>query len=144
MDYKLLCRSKCTLCSCYVQVTPCGVTQFVQNWFSYWLVAWGHRAITWTNVDLSSMWCFGIHMTCHLMLMNGITIQKYVLLWICSKKILPSIISSQYLSQTSELLVHFGCKLMISRFHYAKNYDVLTTLMRKPEFNLKCLIKWKS
>ena len=25
-----------------------------QHWLAYWLVAWQHQAITWTNVDLSS------------------------------------------------------------------------------------------
>ena len=30
-----------------------------QHWLRWWLVAWWHQAVTWTNVDLSSVefWC---------------------------------------------------------------------------------------
>ena len=37
--------------------THCGpVTPYVdQHWLRYWLVAWWHQAITWTDVDLSSV-----------------------------------------------------------------------------------------
>ena len=33
-----------------------------QHWLRYWLVAWRHQAITWTNVDLSSIRSCGIHL----------------------------------------------------------------------------------
>ena len=36
-------------------VTPFGTRDLGQHWFSQWLVAWRHQAITWTNVDLSSL-----------------------------------------------------------------------------------------
>ena len=32
-----------------------------QHWLRYWLVAWRHQAITWTNVDSSSMKSSDIH-----------------------------------------------------------------------------------
>ena len=33
-------------------VTPYGNMELGQHWLRYWLVAWRHQAITWTNVDL--------------------------------------------------------------------------------------------
>ena len=32
-------------------VTPYGDVDLGQHWLRYWLVAWRHQAITWTNVD---------------------------------------------------------------------------------------------
>ena len=34
-----------------------------QHWCRWWLVAWWHQAITWTNVDLSSKVFYGIHLS---------------------------------------------------------------------------------
>ena len=34
-------------------VTPFGDIDLGQHWLRWWLVAWRHQAITWTNVDLS-------------------------------------------------------------------------------------------
>ena len=36
-------------------VTPYGDRDLGQHWLRQWLVAWRHQAITWTNVDLSSV-----------------------------------------------------------------------------------------
>ena len=36
-------------------VTPYGDRDLGQHWLWQWLVAWRHQAITWTNVDLSSL-----------------------------------------------------------------------------------------
>ena len=36
-------------------LTPYGGKDLGQHWFRWWLVAWRPRAITWTNVDLSSL-----------------------------------------------------------------------------------------
>ena len=44
-------------------VTPYGNINLGQHWLRYWLVAWRHQAITWTNVDLSSVRSSGIHMS---------------------------------------------------------------------------------
>ena len=44
-------------------VTPYGNKDLVQHWFRQWLVAWRHQAITWTNVDLSSVEFCGMHLT---------------------------------------------------------------------------------
>ena len=50
-------------------LTHCGlVTQYGdinlgQHWISLWLVAWRHQAITWTNVDLSSVRSSCTHMS---------------------------------------------------------------------------------
>ena len=41
--------------------TPYGGIDLCQHWLMWWLVAWRHQAITWTNVDLSSAKCCGIH-----------------------------------------------------------------------------------
>ena len=41
-----------TLTQCGL-VMPYGGTDLGQHWRRYWLVAWQHQAITWTNVDLS-------------------------------------------------------------------------------------------
>ena len=43
-------------------VMPYGVTELGQHWLRWWLVAWQHQAITWTNVDLSSVRSLGIHL----------------------------------------------------------------------------------
>ena len=32
-----------------------------KHWFKYWLAAWRHQAITWSNVDLSSVGSCAIH-----------------------------------------------------------------------------------
>ena len=37
-------------------VTPYGGRDLGKHWFRQWLVAWRHQVITWTNVDLSSLW----------------------------------------------------------------------------------------
>ena len=36
-------------------MTPYGARKLGQHWHRWWLVAWRHQAITWTNVDLSSV-----------------------------------------------------------------------------------------
>ena len=41
--------------------TKCD-TDRVQYWRRWWLLAWRHQAITWTNVDLSSVRSCGIHL----------------------------------------------------------------------------------
>ena len=41
------------LCHC-CWVTPYGEIYLGQRWLGYWLVAWRHLAITWTNFDLYS------------------------------------------------------------------------------------------
>ena len=51
--------SKTNIATKLDQLTHCGLmTQYGdrdlgQRWLRYWLVAWQHQAITWTNVDLS-------------------------------------------------------------------------------------------
>ena len=42
-------------------VTPYGDRDLGQHWLRKWLVAWRHQAITWTNVDWSSVKSSGIH-----------------------------------------------------------------------------------
>ena len=43
-------------------VTPYGDRDLGQHRIRYWLVAWRHQAITWTNVDLSSVRPSDIHL----------------------------------------------------------------------------------
>ena len=43
-------------------VTPYGDIDPGQHWLRWWLVAWRHQAITWTNVDLSSIRSSDIHL----------------------------------------------------------------------------------
>ena len=43
-------------------VTPFGDIDLGQHWLRLWLAAWWHQAITWTNVDLSSVRSCGIHL----------------------------------------------------------------------------------
>ena len=38
-----------------VLAAPYGDMYLGSYWLRYWLVAWRHQAITWTNIDLSSM-----------------------------------------------------------------------------------------
>ena len=42
-------------------VTPYGDRDLGQLWLRQWLVAWRHQAITWTNVDWSSVKSSDIH-----------------------------------------------------------------------------------
>ena len=42
-------------------VTPFGDIDLGQHWLMQWLVAWRHQAITWTNVDWSSVKSTDIH-----------------------------------------------------------------------------------
>ena len=44
-------------------VMPYVTTELGQHWPRQWLVAWWYQAITWTNVDLTSIEFCGIHMT---------------------------------------------------------------------------------
>ena len=43
-------------------VTPFGDIDLGQHWLRWWLDAWRHQAITWNNVDLSSVRSCGIHL----------------------------------------------------------------------------------
>ena len=43
-------------------VMPYGGIDWGQHWLRWWLVAWRHQAITWTNVGDSLMRCCGIHL----------------------------------------------------------------------------------
>ena len=43
-------------------MTPYGDKDLGQHLLRQWLVAWWHQAITWTNVDLSSITSSGIHL----------------------------------------------------------------------------------
>ena len=43
-------------------VTPFGGRDLGQHLFREWLVAWRHQAITWTNVDLSSLRPSDVHL----------------------------------------------------------------------------------
>ena len=42
-------------------LAPSGTKELGQHWFRWWLVAWWHQAIIWTNVDISSVKFWGIH-----------------------------------------------------------------------------------
>ena len=46
---------------CCGLVTLYGVINLGQHWLGYWLVAWRHQAIIWTNVDWSSVKSTCIH-----------------------------------------------------------------------------------
>ena len=46
----------------YGLMTPYGNRELGQHWSRWWLVAWRHQVITWTNVDLSSARSLGIHL----------------------------------------------------------------------------------
>ena len=43
-------------------LTPYGDIDLGQHWIRYWFVAWRHQAITWTNVDFSSVRSIVIHL----------------------------------------------------------------------------------
>ena len=43
-------------------MTPFDDIDMGQHWIRWWLVAWQHQAITWTNVDLSSVRSSYIHL----------------------------------------------------------------------------------
>ena len=60
-DYSTLVRDHLTLTH-WGLVTPFGNIDLGQHWLRQWLVAWRDQAITWTNVDLSSVGSSGIHL----------------------------------------------------------------------------------
>ena len=49
-------------------LTKCGLVMpyddkaLGQHWFRWWLLAWRHQDITWTNVDLSTVKFYDIHL----------------------------------------------------------------------------------
>ena len=43
-------------------VTPYSDIELEQHWVRLWLVAWRHQAITWTNIDLSSVKSCALHL----------------------------------------------------------------------------------
>ena len=43
-------------------MTPYGGRDLGQHWLGWWLVAWRHLAITWTNVDLFSIRSSDMHL----------------------------------------------------------------------------------
>ena len=55
----------CWLMHCGL-MTPYGDRDLGQHWLRQWLVAWRHQVITWTNVDLPSARCIGIHLITNL------------------------------------------------------------------------------
>ena len=56
-----LSKTTCTLFHCGL-VTPYGDVDMGQRWNGQWSVAWQHQAMTWTNVDLSSVRSTNIHL----------------------------------------------------------------------------------
>ena len=60
-SFQLSCSHHECLTHCGL-VTPYGVRYLSQHWFRYWLVAWWHQAITWTNVHLSLLRSRDIHL----------------------------------------------------------------------------------
>ena len=57
-------------------VTPYGDMELGQHWLRLWRVAWRHQAITWTNIDLSSVRSLGIHLRASLLDNMKIPINK--------------------------------------------------------------------
>ena len=43
-------------------MTPYGNIDWSQHWLKLWLFAWQYQAITWPNVDLSTLLFCGIHL----------------------------------------------------------------------------------
>ena len=61
MDPDVLCPQKGRLTHSGL-MTPYGGRDLGQHWFGWWLVAWRHHVITWTNVDLSSLRSSDVHL----------------------------------------------------------------------------------
>ena len=45
-----------------VLATPYGDKDLCQLWLSYWIVAWRHQAVPWTNIDLPTVQSTAIHL----------------------------------------------------------------------------------
>ena len=56
-----LCCNVFLLMNCGL-VMPYDITELDQHWFRQRIVAWWYEAITWTNIDLSSVRSCGIHL----------------------------------------------------------------------------------
>ena len=59
-------------------VTPYGDIDLGHHWLRQWLVAWQHQAITWTNVDLSSVKFCGIHLTMILLVALKVSVHEII------------------------------------------------------------------
>ena len=66
---------------------PHGNTNMGQHWLRQWLVAWWHKAITWANVDVSSVGFSNIHL---------VSISQHI-----HQQLIPKIDLKNYLSQIS-------------------------------------------
>ena len=66
-------------------VTPYGDRDLGQHWLRRWLVAWRHQAITWTNVDLSSVRSCGHHVRAISLEMPQSSVTKIYLKITCLK-----------------------------------------------------------
>ena len=62
-------------------VKPFGDIDLGQHWLRYWLVAWRHQAITWTNVDLSSARSSYIHLMVNLREIHPPSVKSVKLTW---------------------------------------------------------------
>ena len=60
----------------YGLVTPYTDTDLAQYWHGKWLVAWLHRAITWTNVDFSLVMPCDIHLTAISLRVSNLQLKK--------------------------------------------------------------------
>ena len=66
-------------------MTPYGDRELGQHRLRQWLVAWWHQAITWTNVDLSSVRSCGFHVRAISLEMPQSSITKICLKITCLK-----------------------------------------------------------
>ena len=66
-------------------MTPYGNINLDQRWLRQWLVAWRHQAITWTNVDLSSVRSSGVHLSAILQEMPQPSVTEISLIITCDE-----------------------------------------------------------
>ena len=95
-------------------VTPYGNTDLGQHWLRQWLIAWQHLAITWTNVDLSSVEFSGIHVTTILLVALKVSIHE--MSWkIISLKSQPHLPGANELGKMSLKLSSAGYQISLKR-----------------------------
>ena len=84
-----------------------------RHWLRQWLVAWRHQAITWTNVDWSSVKYSDIHIRAISQQMIQLSFTKICLKIACKKfhSIFPGANESKYLMCFVQFLDMFMCRI---------------------------------
>ena len=99
-------------------VMPYGDIDLGQHWLRWWLVAWRHQAITWTNVDFTSIGPFSTHLRRISQEMLKISIHKMSLKTLLRKPF-PHLSGANELNDSLKKCDHAECyELWLHLWHW--------------------------